>query len=51
MPAKDDTATLRLRASIRLPRGQNDAAALWQARQAIERELAAIALQWAAAYE
>jgi hypothetical protein len=51
MPAKDDTATLRLRASIRLPRGQNDAAVLWQGRQALERELTAVAVQWAAAYE
>lgn len=51
IPAKDETATLRLRASIRLPRGQSDAAVLWQGRQAIERELTAVALQWAAAYE
>jgi hypothetical protein len=51
MPAKDDKATLRVRASIRLPRGPNDAAVLWQARQALERELTAIAVQWAAAYE
>ncbi len=51
MPAKDNNATLRLRASIRLARGQNDAATLWQARQALERELAAVAVQWAVAYE
>jgi hypothetical protein len=51
MPAKNDAPTVRLRASTRLPRGQDNAAALWQARQAVERELAAIAVQWAAAYE
>lgn len=51
MPAKNDAATVRLRASTRLPRGQDNAAVLWQARQALERELAAVALQWAAAYE
>jgi len=51
MPAKNDAPTVRLRVSTRLPRGQENAAALWQARQAVERELAAIALQWAAAYE
>lgn len=51
MPAKNDGPTVRLRVSTRLPRGQDNAAALWQARQAVERELAAIAVQWAAAYE
>lgn len=51
MPAKNNAATVRLRASIRLPRGPDDAATLWRARQAVERELEAIAVQWAAAYE
>ncbi|MGJ9420355.1 hypothetical protein ACHAC9_21750 [Massilia sp. CMS3.1] len=51
IPGKNDTATVRLRASTQLPRGQEDAAVLWQARQALERELAAIALHWAASYE
>lgn len=51
MPSKNDGATVRLRMSTRLPQGQDNAAAVWQARQAVERELEAIAVQWAAAYE
>lgn len=51
MPAKNGTATVRLRASTRLPSGGDNAAVLWQARQTVERELAAIAVQWATAYE
>jgi hypothetical protein len=51
MPGKGDAPTVRLRASTRLPRGQDNAAILWQARQAVERELAAVATHWAAAYE
>ncbi|MET0982987.1 MAG: hypothetical protein ABWY02_12865 [Telluria sp.] len=51
MPSKNNAATVRLRASIRLPRGPDNPATLWQARQAVERELGAIAVQWAAAYE
>lgn len=48
MPAKSGAATMLLRVTTRLPRGQVDAAG---AKQTVERELAAIALQWAAAYE
>lgn len=51
IPSKNNAATVRLRASIRLPRGPVNAATLWQARQAVERELEAIAVQWAVAYE
>lgn len=51
MPAKNDTATVRVRVSTRLPRGQDGAAAVAKAQQVLEGELEAIAAQWAAAYE
>ncbi|MGJ9417922.1 hypothetical protein ACHAC9_09170 [Massilia sp. CMS3.1] len=51
MPAKSDAATVRLRVTTRLPRGQADTGVMLQAKQAVERELAAIAVQWAAIYE
>lgn len=51
MPSKNNAATVRLRMTTRLPQGQDNAAAVWQARQAVERELEAIAVHWAAAYE
>lgn len=51
IPVKSDAATMRLRITTPLPRGQNDAAAMSKAKQVVERELEAIAVQWAAVYE
>lgn len=52
MPAKGDATTVRVRVSARLPQGQdNAAAAVPKVKPIVEQELAAIAAQWAAAYE
>jgi len=52
MPAKDDAATVRVRITTRLPQHQGDGmAAAARIKPDVERELEAIATQWAAAYE
>jgi hypothetical protein len=52
MPAKGDAATVRVRVTARLPHGQeDDLAAAGKLKPAVEHELEAIAVQWAAVYE
>lgn len=52
MPTRDDSATVRVRISAALPHRKGDAmAAAEKAKPLVERELAAIAAHWAAAYE
>jgi hypothetical protein len=52
MPAKGDAATVRVLVSAALPRGRDELeAALPKAKQIVERETEAIALDWAATHE
>ncbi len=51
MPAKDNAPTVRLYVTTQLPRGQDDPAAMAKAKLVVEREIEAIARQWAAVYE
>jgi hypothetical protein len=52
MPAKGDAATVRIRITTRLPQHQHDAMAFAaKMKPAVEHELEAIAVHWAAAYE
>lgn len=52
IPGKGGAAMVRVRVSARLGQGQSDgAAATQQVKQAVERELKAIATQWAATHE
>lgn len=52
MPPKDDATTVRVRVTARLPQHQGDGmAAAARLKPVVERELEAIAVQWAAAYE
>lgn len=52
MPAKGNAATVRVRVSSRLAPGQDEGpAATLKIKQAVEQELRAIAIQWAASHE
>lgn len=54
MPSKTGTPTVRIRMTTPLPRGrstQPEAAHLIRAKEIVERELQAIAVQWAVSYE